>query len=37
MTCPPNAMATGQDVIVLQPLAEWSGQWRLHGEVSDRL
>lgn len=37
MTCPPNAMVTGQDVIVLQPLAEWSGQWRLHGEVSDRL
>ena len=36
MTCPPNAMVTGQDLIVLAPSAEWSAQWRLHGELSSR-
>jgi len=27
MTCPPNALRTGKDVIDLQPGAEWTSQW----------
>jgi aldose 1-epimerase len=27
MTCPPNAFATGTDVIALGPDATWSGRW----------
>jgi aldose 1-epimerase len=27
MTCPPNALRTGKDVIDLQPGQEWTGQW----------
>ncbi|HEY1446296.1 MAG TPA: aldose 1-epimerase family protein [Acidimicrobiales bacterium] len=27
MTCPPNALRTGQDVIDLQPDEEWSARW----------
>jgi galactose mutarotase-like enzyme len=27
MTCPPNAFATGTDVIALEPGAMWSGHW----------
>jgi galactose mutarotase-like enzyme len=27
MTCPPNALRTGQDVVVLQPDQEWSASW----------
>ena len=27
MTCPPNAFATGIDVIALEPGATWSGRW----------
>ena len=27
MTCPPNALADGVDLIVLEPGAEWSGTW----------
>jgi len=27
MTCPPNALADGVDLIVLDPGAEWSGTW----------
>ena len=29
MTCPPNALADGIDLIVLEPGAEWSGTWTL--------
>jgi aldose 1-epimerase len=29
MSCPPNALADGVDVIVLAPGAEWSGTWTL--------
>jgi len=27
MTCPPNALRTGKDVIGLQPGQEWSARW----------
>ncbi len=27
MTCPPNALRTGTDVIVLQPGQEWTARW----------
>ncbi|HTU39454.1 MAG TPA: hypothetical protein VMF35_15755, partial [Acidimicrobiales bacterium] len=27
MTCPPNALRTGKDVIGLQPGTEWRAQW----------
>jgi aldose 1-epimerase len=27
MTCPPNAFATGRDVIALEPGASWSAEW----------
>jgi aldose 1-epimerase len=27
MTCPPNALRTGTDLLVLQPDQEWSGSW----------
>jgi aldose 1-epimerase len=30
MTCPPNALADGVDVVVLDPAAEWSGTWALN-------
>jgi aldose 1-epimerase len=29
MTCPPNALADGEDLIVLEPGADWSGSWTL--------
>jgi aldose 1-epimerase len=29
MTCPPNALRTGKDVVDLQPDQEWSGRWGL--------
>jgi aldose 1-epimerase len=29
MTCPPNAFASGVDVIRLEPGASWSGAWRI--------
>jgi aldose 1-epimerase len=29
MTCPPNALRTGQDVVVLQPDQEWTASWGL--------
>jgi aldose 1-epimerase len=29
MTCPPNALRTGKDLLVLQPGHEWSGRWGL--------
>jgi aldose 1-epimerase len=27
MTCPPNALRTGQGLISLEPGAEWSSSW----------
>ena len=27
MTCPPNALRTGKDVIDLQPGTEWTARW----------
>ena len=29
MTCPPNALADGMDLVVLEPGGEWSGTWTL--------
>jgi aldose 1-epimerase len=29
MTCPPNALADGVDLVVLEPGAEWTGTWAL--------
>ncbi|MGY1708933.1 aldose 1-epimerase family protein [Geodermatophilus sp. SYSU D00758] len=29
MTCPPNALADGADLVVLEPGADWSGTWSL--------
>ena len=29
MTCPPNALADGTDLVVLAPGQEWAGTWRL--------
>jgi aldose 1-epimerase len=29
MTCPPNALADGVDLVVLAPGADWSGTWTL--------
>ncbi|TYP86491.1 aldose 1-epimerase family protein [Blastococcus xanthinilyticus] len=29
MTCPPNALADGVDLLVLEPGQEWSGSWSL--------
>ena len=30
LTCPPNAFATGSDVITLRPGLPWNDHWRLH-------
>jgi aldose 1-epimerase len=30
MTCPPNALADGTDLVVLEPGGDWSGSWSLH-------
>jgi aldose 1-epimerase len=29
MTCPPNALADGADLLVLEPGGEWAGTWTL--------
>jgi aldose 1-epimerase len=29
MTCPPNALADGVDIVVLEPGEEWAGNWTL--------
>jgi aldose 1-epimerase len=29
MTCPPNALADGADLLVLEPSGEWAGTWTL--------
>jgi aldose 1-epimerase len=34
MTCPPNALADGVDLVVLDPGAEWSGTWTLSWSAS---
>jgi aldose 1-epimerase len=34
MSCPPNALADGVDVVVLDPGAEWSGTWTLAWTVA---
>ncbi|HHY07889.1 MAG: hypothetical protein WAN89_07615 [Lawsonella sp.] len=33
MTCPPNAMVSGQDVIVVEPGLGWTGKWRLRADA----
>jgi aldose 1-epimerase len=33
MTCPPNALADGVDLVVLDPGAEWAGTWTLSWEA----
>ncbi len=33
MTCPPNALADGVDLVVLEPGAEWAGTWTLSWEA----
>lgn len=33
MTCPPNAMVTGEDVIVVEPNRGWRGKWRLRADA----
>jgi aldose 1-epimerase len=27
MTCPPNALRSGTDLVVLRPRARWTGSW----------
>ena len=34
MTCPPNAFATGTDVIALEPGATWCGRWGIAPQVA---
>jgi aldose 1-epimerase len=29
MTCPPDALRTGRDVVVLEPKQRWTGSWRV--------
>lgn len=36
MTCPANALATGTDLIVLEPAATWAGRWTLTWSAADR-
>ncbi|NEK60144.1 aldose 1-epimerase family protein [Geodermatophilus sabuli] len=33
MTCPPNALADGADLVVLEPGADWAGTWTLSWEA----
>lgn len=32
MTCPPNAMVVGKDVIAVEPRTGWRGKWRLRAD-----
>ncbi len=32
MTAPPNALATGECLVVLEPQQSWSGEWGIHPE-----
>jgi aldose 1-epimerase len=36
MTCPANALATGTDLLVLEPSADWAGSWMLNWSAADR-
>ena len=36
MTCPPNAFATGVDVIRLEPGSTWSGTWGIEPRLRER-
>ena len=36
MTCPPNALATGEDLVVLEPGGQWEGRWGISSEPQDR-
>jgi aldose 1-epimerase len=29
MTCPPDALRSGKDVVILEPGQHWAGSWRL--------
>jgi len=29
MTCPPDALRSGKDVLVLEPGQRWAGSWRI--------
>ncbi len=29
MTCPPDALRSGKDLVVLQPGQHWAGSWRM--------
>jgi aldose 1-epimerase len=29
MTCPPDALRSGKDIVVLEPGQHWAGSWRL--------
>lgn len=33
MTCPPDALRSGKDVVVLEPGQHWAGSWRLRRRV----
>ena len=35
MTCPPNALATGEGVIRLEPGSRWEGRWGISSEAQD--
>ena len=37
MTCPPNALATGTDLVRLEPGATWSGTWGIDPPEPERL
>lgn len=37
MSCPPNALATGTDLIRLDPGATWSGTWGIDPRAQERL
>jgi aldose 1-epimerase len=32
MTAPPNALASGDDLVVLDPGVSWQGQWGIRPE-----
>jgi aldose 1-epimerase len=33
MTCPPDALRSGKDIVVLEPGQHWAGSWRLRRRV----
>ena len=34
MTCPPDALRSGKDIVVLEPGQHWAGSWRLRRRLS---